>query len=60
MSSVPGICDGIDVAHPAFDVTPNKLVHAIITEKGIVRPPFQRKFKKAVLMKVFNSLIHHG
>lgn len=26
---------------PAFDVTPNDLVTAIITEKGIIRPPYQ-------------------
>ena len=38
--------EGIDVAHPAFDVTPNKLVHAIITEKGIIRPPFKENLQK--------------
>ncbi len=32
--------DGIKVRHPAFDVTPNELVTAIITEKGIARPPY--------------------
>jgi methylthioribose-1-phosphate isomerase len=32
--------DGIGVRHPAFDVTPNELVTAIITEKGIARPPY--------------------
>ena len=32
--------DGIDVLNPAFDVTPNKYITAIITEKGIVYPPF--------------------
>jgi methylthioribose-1-phosphate isomerase len=31
---------GIDVANPAFDVTPHRYVTAIITEKGIARPPF--------------------
>ncbi len=38
--------DGIQVAHPAFDITPNKLVHAIVTEKGIVTPPFKKNLKK--------------
>ena len=38
--------EGIDVAHPAFDVTPNKWVNAIITEKGIVTPPFKENLKK--------------
>jgi len=28
------------VANPAFDVTPNRLVSAIITEKGVVRVPY--------------------
>jgi methylthioribose-1-phosphate isomerase len=28
------------VYNPAFDVTPGRLISAIITEKGIHRPPF--------------------
>ncbi|MEC7641637.1 MAG: S-methyl-5-thioribose-1-phosphate isomerase [Nitrospinota bacterium] len=32
--------EGIEVAHPAFDVTPHQLVTAIITDKGIARPPY--------------------
>lgn len=31
---------GVRVFNPAFDVTPNHLVTAIITERGIVRPPY--------------------
>lgn len=34
------------VANPAFDVTPNGYVHAIITERGIARPPFQDSLSK--------------
>ncbi len=30
----------IDVFNPAFDVTPNKLIDGIITELGILKPPF--------------------
>jgi methylthioribose-1-phosphate isomerase len=30
--------DGIGVRHPAFDVTPARLVDAIITERGVIRP----------------------
>jgi methylthioribose-1-phosphate isomerase len=30
----------ISAANPAFDVTPNKYITAIITEKGIIRKPF--------------------
>ncbi|GCE20384.1 hypothetical protein KDK_41840 [Dictyobacter kobayashii] len=32
---------GVAVANPAFDVTPHPYITAIITEKGIVRPPYQ-------------------
>ena len=31
---------GIAVANPAFDVTPNRYVSAIITERGVARAPF--------------------
>jgi methylthioribose-1-phosphate isomerase len=37
---------GIKAYNPAFDVTPGKYVTGIITEKGIVRAPFQREIKK--------------
>ena len=30
----------VNAANPAFDVTPNKYITAIITEKGIIRKPF--------------------
>ena len=33
---------GIDVAHPAFDVTPGELVTAIITERGVARAPYHQ------------------
>jgi methylthioribose-1-phosphate isomerase len=32
--------DGVNAAHPAFDVTPARLVTAIITEQGVLRPPY--------------------
>lgn len=31
---------GVLVANPAFDVTPHSYVTAIVTDKGIVRPPY--------------------
>ena len=33
--------EGIAVANPAFDVTPNRYVTAIITERGVAREPFE-------------------
>lgn len=38
--------EGIDVANPAFDVTPNELVSAIITEKGVARAPYTESLRK--------------
>jgi methylthioribose-1-phosphate isomerase len=31
---------GVKTYNPAFDVTPAKYITAVITEKGIVRPPY--------------------
>lgn len=36
----------ISVYNPAFDVTPNENITAIITEKGIIRAPYQENLKK--------------
>ncbi len=33
--------EGVPVIHPAFDVTPHRLITAIVTERGVVRPPFE-------------------
>lgn len=38
--------DGVPVKNPAFDVTPNGLITAIITEKGIARPPCAQSLTK--------------
>jgi methylthioribose-1-phosphate isomerase len=43
---VPMAPAGICVANPAFDVTPNRYVTAIITERGVARPPFTESLKK--------------
>ena len=37
---------GVEVANPAFDVTPNRYVTAIITEHGIACPPFVESLQK--------------
>jgi methylthioribose-1-phosphate isomerase len=38
--------DGVLVENPAFDVTPNKYVTAIVTERGIARAPFGDSLKE--------------
>ena len=32
--------EGVAVRHPAFDVTPARLITAIITDRGVLRPPY--------------------
>lgn len=34
--------------NPAFDVTPNRLITAIVTEKGVVTAPFEKNLKKVI------------
>jgi methylthioribose-1-phosphate isomerase len=38
--------EGIQVENPAFDVTPAKYVTAIITERGIAKPPYEDSLKR--------------
>ncbi len=38
--------DGVAVENPAFDVTPNKYVSAIITERGVARAPFSDSLRQ--------------
>jgi len=38
--------EGINAINPAFDVTPNDLISAIITEKGIILPPFRENIER--------------
>jgi len=37
---------GVKALNPAFDVTPARYVTAIITEKGVIRPPYRQAIKK--------------
>jgi methylthioribose-1-phosphate isomerase len=37
---------GVHAAHPAFDVTPHALITAIITERGVVYPPFKENLQR--------------
>ena len=37
---------GVKAVNPAFDVTPNRYVSAIITEKGVIRPPFRSQIRE--------------
>ena len=37
--------EGVEAAHPAFDITPNYLISAIITENGIAKAPYKKSLK---------------
>ncbi len=39
--------EGVPVYNPAFDVTPPELITAIITERGIFRPPYEKTLIEA-------------
>jgi methylthioribose-1-phosphate isomerase len=39
------IAPPVEVAHPAFDVTPARLISAIITERGVARPPYRESLR---------------
>jgi methylthioribose-1-phosphate isomerase len=42
--------EGIHVRHPAFDVTPARLITAIITDRGVLRAPYEEAIRN-----VFNA-----
>jgi len=46
INGIPVTPAGVGVSNPAFDVTPNHYVHAIITDRGIARPPFQKTLRE--------------
>ena len=43
---VPIAPEGIHVINPAFDVTPHRYIAAIVTERGIARPPFSENLRR--------------
>jgi methylthioribose-1-phosphate isomerase len=38
--------EGVAAAHPAFDITPHTLIDAIITEQGVIHPPFAEQLPR--------------
>lgn len=47
--------DGVNVQNPAFDVTPNDLIAAIITDKGIARAPYTESLRSLAATKIAGS-----
>jgi methylthioribose-1-phosphate isomerase len=48
LAGVKLVPDGVTARHPAFDVTPARLVTGIVTEAGIARPPYAETLKRWV------------
>ena len=46
INDIPFTIEDIDVTTPAFDITSAKLIHGIITEKGIAKYPYTESLKK--------------
>jgi methylthioribose-1-phosphate isomerase len=42
----PTAPQGVQVYNPSFDVTPAELVTAIVTERGVARPPLGEALKR--------------
>jgi methylthioribose-1-phosphate isomerase len=49
IDGVPIAPRGVPVLNPAFDVTPAELITAIITERGIIHPPFAENLERIAL-----------
>lgn len=43
---------GINVLNPAFDMTPPELITGIITDKGLLLPPFEESIRKIFNIKM--------
>ena len=47
--------DGVAVENPAFDVTPNELIAAIITDRGVARQPYTESLRKMLTTQVADN-----
>jgi hypothetical protein len=45
IQGIPVTPPGVPVANPAFDITPHRYISAIITNRGIARPPFAESLR---------------
>ena len=43
----PICAEGVNIINPGFDVTPHELIAGIITEKGILRPDYNKSIAEA-------------
>jgi methylthioribose-1-phosphate isomerase len=52
LAGAPIAPEGVHAAHPAFDVTPARYVTAIVTECGVLRPPYAETLAAAMARPV--------
>jgi methylthioribose-1-phosphate isomerase len=50
------VAPDVRAAHPAFDVTPANLISAIITERGVARPPYEEALQNLIGAKSKSGL----
>ncbi len=50
--------EGAKARNPAFDITPHQLLTAIVTEKGIIYPPFASNLPRILSTSLSRSLPH--
>jgi methylthioribose-1-phosphate isomerase len=51
--------ENVKVYNPAFDVTPNRLISGIVTEKGIFRSPYTKSLFRVSRVGIFNRDTSH-
>lgn len=50
--------EGVDVGNPAFDVTPARYITAIITERGVVYPPYEENLRRIMQQEPAEGAAH--
>ena len=38
--------EGVKVYNPAFDITPARLISGIITDRGVIKPPYGESIRR--------------
>jgi len=46
IQGIPIAPESVEIANPAFDVTPHRYVTAIITDRGVARPPYEASLRE--------------
>ena len=49
LAGMPIAAEGVDVWNPVFDITPAELIAGIITDRGVLRPPYEAALRSLTL-----------